>query len=353
MTTDVHVREQRLRKQAELQSLYSNLANLRDTAEASYIQASAAIPERLINQINDVRREIALVEHQLLVLQDETVQTPGHEFYQQAFQAELAQNFDEALTLYKKAARYSYLDAHPAARSLRYLIKTSRSKSATPNVWVSLPAGKSRNRLLIGLASLLILALIVAFAVNSFSTQPRNVVSAEPAATTTPTPPVIIMIIPDTATPTAIPTATDTPIPAATIAPLPISTPEFTPTASPIPVPTLRAAPRVLEPKNGLVWGGGAVVFEFERLDLGFDELYCLNTLRGYDKTNTENWSFPPVGSKEPGIPIEEHVFRIAKVQGMRCIVWSAAIGKESCQNIISQTTDERVIGMPQPCSFK
>jgi hypothetical protein len=161
------------------------------------------------------------------------------------------------------------------------------------------------------------------------------------------------MIIPDTATPTAIPTATDTPIPAATIAPLPISTPEFTPTASPIPVPTLRAAPRVLEPKNGLVWGGGAVVFEFERLDLGFDELYCLNTLRGYDKTNTENWSFPPVGSKEPGIPIEEHVFRIAKVQGMRCIVWSAAIGKESCQNIISQTTDERVIGMPQPCSFK
>jgi hypothetical protein len=109
----------------------------------------------------------------------------------------------------------------------------------------------------------------------------------------------------------------------------------------------------VLEPKNGLVWLDGTIVFEFAQMDLAYGELYCLNTLRGFDKTLTENWSFPATGSKKPSIPIEANVFRVAKVQGMQCIIWSAAIGKESCDNIISQSSEERVIGLPRPCDFK
>jgi hypothetical protein len=88
-------------------------------------------------------------------------------------------------------------------------------------------------------------------------------------------------------------------------------------------------------------------------MDLAYDELYCLNTLRGYDQTLTENWSFPPTGSKKRSIVIEANVFRVAKAQEIECIVWSAAIGKETCENIISQSTEERVIGLPRPCDFK
>lgn len=101
------------------------------------------------------------------------------------------------------------------------------------------------------------------------------------------------------------------------------------------------------------MWNDGAIVFEFEDLNLADDELYCLNTLRGYDITNTENWSYPPAGNSEPYIPIQAHVFRIAKAQDIRCIVWSAAIGQGSCENIISENTVERVIGLPRPCDFK
>jgi hypothetical protein len=101
------------------------------------------------------------------------------------------------------------------------------------------------------------------------------------------------------------------------------------------------------------VWLDGAVVFEFEDMGLADDELYCLNTLKGFDKTNTENWSFPPTGSKKPRIPIDANVIRVAKAQGMQCIIWSASIGKNSCDNIISQRTEERMIGLPQPCNFR
>jgi hypothetical protein len=102
-----------------------------------------------------------------------------------------------------------------------------------------------------------------------------------------------------------------------------------------------------------MVWLDGAVVFEFQEMDLAEDELYCLNTLRGFDKSGTENWSFPPTGNKRPAIPIEANTIRVAKDQDMRCIVWSASIGKGSCQNIISHSTEERVIGLPQPCHIK
>jgi hypothetical protein len=128
---------------------------------------------------------------------------------------------------------------------------------------------------------------------------------------------------------------------------------ETSPTDTPTPAPTLRPALRIVGPTNNLVWLDGAVVFEFGTVDLAFDELYCLTTLRGFDQTNTENWSFPPTGSKEPAIAIEANVFRVAKAQDMRCIVWSAGIGKGSCENIISHSTEERVIGLPQPCKFR
>jgi hypothetical protein len=102
-----------------------------------------------------------------------------------------------------------------------------------------------------------------------------------------------------------------------------------------------------------MVWLDGALVFEFETMDLAEDELYCLNTLRGFDKNNAENWSFPPTGNKEPAIPVDANVIRVAKAQDMRCIVWSAGIGKGSCETLISQRTEERIIGLPQPCNFR
>jgi hypothetical protein len=51
-------------------------------------------------------------------------------------------------------------------------------------------------------------------------------------------------------------------------------------------------------------------------------------------------------------VVIEANVFRVAKVQGMQCIKWAAGIGKGTCENIISQTTVPRVIGLPRPCDF-
>jgi hypothetical protein len=112
-------------------------------------------------------------------------------------------------------------------------------------------------------------------------------------------------------------------------------------------------APKLIGPRDGLVWNDGAIVFEFEPLDLADDELYCLNTLRGYDATNTENWSYPPTGNDQPFIPVQAHVFRVARSQDIRCIIWSAAIGKNTCENIISANTAKRVIGLPRPCDIK
>ncbi|MFC1975821.1 hypothetical protein ACFLXQ_05445, partial [Chloroflexota bacterium] len=91
---------------------------------------------------------------------------------------------------------------------------------------------------------------------------------------------------------------------------------------------------------------------EFEDLDLPYNELYCLNSMRGYDETNTENWSHPAIGSKRPSIPIYASVFRIAKIQGIQCVIWSASIGVDSCDNIVSESTTERMIGLPQACDF-
>lgn len=351
MATDEHFREQRLRKQAELQSLYLNLANLRKQ-EATYIEASAGLPDLLVHQINEVRQEIRSVEAELLTLNDESIQTPARQFYREAFEAELAGDSDKAIKLYRNASHYNHPDAGVAIRSVRYSRKVAKNKAAgAGKTWVSpSPARQLRNRLLVGLATLLILVLIVIFISSRFFSPPLEVGSAEP--TVTPTPPAVILIIPETATPIPTDTATSTPTPVPTDTPRPILT-EVLPTESPTPSPTLRAAPRIVEPENNLVWLDGAIVFEFEDMGLAYDELYCLDTLRGFDQTHTENWSFPPIGNKKPAIPIEANVIRVAKDQNMRCIVWSASIGKGSCENVISKSTEERMIGLPQPCDFK
>jgi hypothetical protein len=353
MAADIHSREQRLRKQAELQSLRLNLANLRER-ETSYIAASAVIPELLVNQINDQRHQIQRVEDELLALGEEPAQPPGRQLYREAYEAELAGDFDKALRLYKSAARSAQPDADAAGRSVRYRLRSSKSKVAMAGQ--SWPASdQSRNRWLVAAAAILILGSFGILMANGLSSEPsEEAVAVEPLASATPTPvpPEVILIVPET--PTLEPTRPVAPTATPTVLP-PTPTPEILASSTPIPspTPTLRPAPRVLEPKDGLVWLDGTIVFEFVDLDLAYDELYCLNTMRGYDSTLTENWSFPPVGNKRPAIPIEANVFRVAKTQGMKCIVWSAAIGKNSCDNIISQNTEERVIGLPRPCEFK
>ena len=358
MAVDVYSREQRLRKRAELQSLYSNLAGLRKQ-EASYIAVSAAIPELLINQINEVRHAVEAVENELRALGDETLQTPAHQFYRDAFETDQAGDIAKANKLYKSAARYEHPDAEAAIRSLRYRIKISKNRSAAGKVWLPTPASRAKNRLLTGLAIVLTLLLIVILVVaGRFLTQLEGIAVVTPTSPVTPTPVDVILIIPETATliptntpmPTPTPTSTSTPIP--TVAPIATPT-EALPTETPTPVLPIRAAPKVIGPSDGLVWVDGAIVFEFEDLDLAYDELYCLSTLKGFDKTNTENWSFPPIGNKEPAIPIEANVFRIARAQGMRCILWSANIGKGSCDNVISASTEPRSIGLPRPCDFR
>lgn len=356
MATDVHTREQRLRKQAELQSLYLNLANLRKQ-EASYIEASAGMPDLLVNQINELRQEINGVENELLGLNDDSIQSPARQFYREAVEAELAGDTEKAIKLYKNASHYNHPDAGAAIRSVRYARKMVKNRAGSSGkTWTPADAAsQTRNRFLIGLAGLLILVLVAIFFLSGrLFAPPPETVSAEPSATTTP--PAVILIVPATATllPTPLPpSATSTPVPTATPTSADTPTPKALPTDTPTPAPTLRPAPRIIGPTNNLVWLDGAVVFEFEELDLAFDELYCVNTLRGFDKTNTENWSFPATGSKKPAVPIEANVIRVAKAQDMRCIVWSGSIGKGSCDNIISYSTEERVIGLPQPCNFK
>ena len=354
MAADIHSREQRLRKQAELQTINLNLANLRKQ-EASYIESSAAIPEILVNQIKEQRLKIQQVEDELSALEGEATPPRARQFYREAFEAEQVYDLEKALKLYKSAVRSSYPDAEAALRSVRYQQRISKSRpvSTSPN-WASV--AQARQRWLIGLGVILILILLVGFMIygfSSFSSPEAAAVEPTAIATATTTPAEVILIIPET--PTPLPT--DTPAPAPTDTPPVISpaapTVEILPTPSPAPSPTLRPAPRLLEPKDGLVWIDGAIVFEFAQMDLAYGELYCLNTLRGYDKTLTENWSFPATGSKKPTLVIDANVFRVARTQGMQCIVWSAAIGQDSCDNIISQSTEERVIGLPRPCEFK
>jgi hypothetical protein len=156
MATDVHSREQRLRKQAELQSLHLNLANLRKQ-EATYIEASAGLPELLVHQINDLRHVIRGVEDELLALNDESIQTPARQFYREAFEAELADDYDKAIKLYKNASHYNHPDAGVAIRSVRYARKLASNKAAGgARAWTSTASvNQSWYRLLIGLAGLL------------------------------------------------------------------------------------------------------------------------------------------------------------------------------------------------------
>ncbi|MFC1976087.1 hypothetical protein ACFLXQ_06830, partial [Chloroflexota bacterium] len=180
MTTDEYAREQRLRKQAELQSLYTNLASFRER-EASYIQFSTAIPERLVDQITEARYQIEETEGELLTLGDETVGTPARQFYRDAFQAELGENFAEAIKLYKSALRYTHPDAGAALRSLRYKIKVE-SGQGVDNAWASISGGSS-SRLWIGLAVLLIIALIAIFAFSGrFNSPTPPAAGMEPTA---------------------------------------------------------------------------------------------------------------------------------------------------------------------------
>ena len=100
MATYEYSREQRLRKQAELQSLYTNLTSLRER-EASYIEASMTVPERLVGQIEEIRQEVINVERELLTLGDETLEMPARQFYREAFEAESAEDLPKAIKLYK------------------------------------------------------------------------------------------------------------------------------------------------------------------------------------------------------------------------------------------------------------
>jgi hypothetical protein len=348
--TNEYSREQRLRKQAEIQSLYINLSNLRER-EASYIQFSTAIPVQVKNQITETRQKIQTVETELVVLGDQTFDTPAHQFYRDGLQAEFAGNFDEALKLYKNAARHDYADANAALRSLRYRIKTMGKKAVT--TWT--PGRPSRTGFWIG-ATLVIVIILVALFMLSQGFGTESPLAAAVEFTSTPTPPATeVIIIPSTATstPTHTPTSTATPTPTNTLEP---TATKIAVTDTPTPVPTLtllRPAPKIVGPEDGLVWKDGAVVFEFEDAKLAFNQLYCLNYLKGYDKSNTENWSHPTVGRKKPSIPIEASVFQIAQVQGIECITWSASIGAETCDNIISENTPIRVIGLPRVCKIE
>ncbi|MDM8521556.1 hypothetical protein QUF64_16040 [Anaerolineales bacterium HSG6] len=359
MTSDINIREQRLRKQAELQSMHINLASLRKQ-EASYISASALVPEILVNQINEVRNEIKKVERDLLALQPNLEDETARKLYWDAFDAELANDFKQANKLYRNASRYNYPDAEAAIQSTRHALKAVKVGN-TATIWSYTPVASERKGVVIGFV-ILLMVLLVGLLVISFSNRiltakPPDTIAEVIISTATPTSITIIQIIPDTATPLPTPTMTATPLDTATATPTdsPIvivaTEPVATDTPTSTPTRSLRNSPKIIGPRDGLVWGDGAIVFEFEDLELADDELYCLIDLKGFDKRDTENWSYPTIGSKRSYIPVDAHIFRIAKTQGIRCITWKANIGKNSCANVISQDTEVRVIGMPQPCA--
>jgi hypothetical protein len=342
-------REQRIRKEAQLQSLYTLLANYRKQ-ETTYIENVATIPLVLINQINEARRDIIQIEGELFSLSSQPSKFRARDYYRQAVEAELAGDLNAALKLYRSAGRYGHADAHAAMRSIRYRQKQAKSKAVDSRM--PLPARQSKNRLLVGLAGLAIILLIIATIALGGRSPAGSPNAAAIAPTTTPTfSPTPELIIPATATPLPVETPTSTPLPTNTPQPIPTEVISTT-TPTPSPVPTLRAAPRIIDPKDGMVWGDGAVVFEFVKMDLADNELYCLGAMRGYDITNTENWSHPPRGNKQPYIAVEANVFRVARSQGMRCVVWSAYIGRDTCDSVVSEITSERVIGLPRPCDF-
>lgn len=354
-------REQRIRLESERLQLYNTLTNLRDR-ERTYIDAGAAIPKLSTNQTDDIRHRIDSVENALLAAQ--TGDSPdilAHRYYKQAFEAELAGQIDEALKLYKKAARYDHKDADPAIRSLRHRQKQLQAEAEAAQTILPASPLESRRRWLIGLAAILLVCTPLAILATNRQSWFNSPAVLAPQTTLTPlgTPTSVLvqLITPGlppllpTFTATPIPPPTDTPAPVATFAP-PTATPTITETLTPTPTPTipLRPPPRVIGPRDNLVWNDGAIVFEFEPLSLADDELYCLDTLRGYDGTDTENWSYPPTGSKKPFIAIQANVLAVARAQGIQCVAWSAGIGQETCSNIISELTPQRIIGLPRPC---
>jgi len=314
-------------------------------------------PTSSASKLTTFGNRLLAIENQLAAGEDEkSAESSARQSYTDAFQAEQAGDFKKALGHYKSAARYSHRDASQAMRSVRYKQKRRRQKTGT--LWLPSNRRQANSRRLLWTIVAVIVILVIAFLVSGLvspAAQQEVAAKATATATATLTPAIVQLIVPDT----------PTPLPTATLAPQPTSTPvpkivvnnvtatEAPPPAATVtPVPTLRPAPQIIGPKDGLVWNDGAIVFEFEALNLAQDELYCLATMRGYDSTNTENWSYNPVGRQSSRLPIEANVFHVAKVQGMKCVVWSAFIGKGSCDNPISKTTVDRVIGMPRPCDF-
>ncbi|NEP84767.1 MAG: hypothetical protein F6K39_45690, partial [Okeania sp. SIO3B3] len=207
---NLHSREQRLRKQAEITSLYINLDNLR-RQESSYIRASAAIPELLSNQIRDTRRRLQTVEQELAQLENKPMVTPGADLYQQGFEAELANDINKAVKFYRQATRNDHPDADDALRSLRY-----RARPKSKAVWFPVD-NRTNQRVWMG-ATLLIVVLLIVGGITANRLAARR--DAVTAATATPTPPNVVLIIPNTSTPTP------------TRLPLPTDTPTLTPTAT-------------------------------------------------------------------------------------------------------------------------
>lgn len=327
----------RLRVQAELQSLYTQLSNLRER-EADYFPMVSGMPAWLSSKINETRQTIFRLEEELQTLDPRITETAAKRFYREAYAAEIVEDWKKAEQLYHQAERHHHPDAEFARRS----------------IWYQQNAGKTApNPFVIGWAialALLLGAFFLAY-LNNTRTNPAGMTLVTVTATALPLAPIV-----PTATPTMLPTYT--PRPADTPAPVvvnvsaePTSAPTPTLMPSPTPLP-LRPAPKMIGPQNNLVWQGGAIVFYFEDLALASNELYCLDTLRGYDKTLTENWSKAPVGSKDPTIPVEANVFEIAKTKGMRCVTWSAYIGQETCDTPLSQKTEVQIIGLPDPCRF-
>ncbi len=376
MSNDTHTRQQLLRKQAELRSLYANLGRLRNR-ETSFIDSAAVIPALFQNQILKVRLDIKAVEDDLLDLDESRVTTPARELYWEAFTAEELEDWDKALKLYRQAARQGHPDANDAIRNIRYRIKVARTPAPVTVMGLNNAIGSTRVRLIVGIIAAILLVFIMITLLNLRNRWPRLTMAAiTPTATATP---LIILVV--TPTPTAVltsvnhpPSPTMTPSPTVLTpvsyppSPEPTATkirPTNTPTLksiiistdTPIPssTPIRQAAPQIIDPQNGHVWhsGAGAIIFEFEPLDLAPDEVYCLDTLRGFDHTLTESWSFEAISSEDPSIVIEGSVFEIAQSQGIQCILWSAAIGQESCETLKSEKTEVRVIGLPNPCKFE
>lgn len=329
----------RLRVQAELQSLYTQLSNLRER-EADYFQTVSGVPAWLVSKINETRRNIFRLEDELHTLDPRLAETAAKRLYREAYDAETVEDWKNAERLYRQAERHHHPDAESARHSLKH-----RQNAGTP-------ARQSVAGWLI-FGAIVVVALVLIYINN---TQPGQPAQTPVASLVTATPLALAPIVP-TATPTLLPTYTPKPAssPAVVTSTPATSAEAVTPTPSPTPSPTpvlLRQAPKMIGPQNNLVWQGGAIVFYFEDLNLAPNELYCLDTLRGYDKTLTENWSKAPVGSKAPTIPVEANVFVVAKSEGMQCVTWSAYIGHETCDTPISQKTGTQIIGLPDPCRF-